>query len=82
MPCYEYRCRKCGTLRDEFHRHEEVIYAKCHQCNTSMDRIISAPNFILPVYRHSELVEKKDAGEKGLQESQRHYTEKLNLIDE
>lgn len=52
------------------------------QCGARMERIISAPNFILPVYRHSELVEKKDAGEKGLQESQQHYTEKLNIIDE
>jgi putative FmdB family regulatory protein len=84
MPCYEYRCRKCGQLREEFHRHEEIVYLKCYQCNGAMDRIISAPNFILPVYRHSELIEKNDGGSKDKDkfESRKHYTEKLNLIKE
>jgi putative FmdB family regulatory protein len=72
MPIYQYRCRTCGELRDEWHKHEEVVFMHC-QCGDRMDRIISAPNVIMPVYRAEELVNKKDGGN-----AEQDYKRKLN----
>jgi hypothetical protein len=43
-----------------------------------MVRLISAPNFVLPVYRHEELVNKKDTA--NAEHCEKEYTRKLNLI--
>lgn len=70
MPIYEYRCLNCGAVRDEWHKHDEIVAVIC--CDLLMERQISAPNFILPVYRAEELVKKKDGGD-----AERDYKRKL-----
>ena len=71
MPIFEYQCEKCNNLKDEWHKHDDVIIVTC-KCGTQMDRLISAPNIVMPVYRPEELVKKKDT-----KNAEQDYTRKL-----
>jgi putative FmdB family regulatory protein len=73
MPIYEYKCNRCHALCDILHKMDEEPLIKCHSCGKKMKRQISAPNFILPVYRPEELLRKKDT-----KHSERDYKRKLS----
>ena len=73
MPIYEYRCKECKAVCDIMHKMDEEPFIKCYTCGRKMKRMISAPNFILPVYRAEELVRKKDT-----KHAERDYTRKLS----
>lgn len=59
MPVYEFKCMKCGAVRDEYHKNREVQEAKC-VCGGPMRRLVSAPNFRISVNRPEDLFKKKD----------------------
>jgi putative FmdB family regulatory protein len=47
MPIYEYRCRDCDNVFEEWHRGYEEKEITCPQCNGVARRLISNTAFIL-----------------------------------
>lgn len=73
MPVYEYKCDECHALCDITHPMDCEEIHRCHTCGRKMRRLISAPAFIMPVYRAEELLKKKDT-----KNSERDYAQKLS----
>ena len=46
MPTYQYRCPKCGDY-DVTQRITESAFSNCATCNSPVERLISAANFVL-----------------------------------
>lgn len=46
MPTYQYRCPKCGDY-DVTQRITESALSTCATCNSPVERLISAANFVL-----------------------------------
>ena len=47
MPIYEYKCEKCGKIKDYLFPTTFKDSVKCSDCEINMDRIISAGSFRL-----------------------------------
>lgn len=41
MPTYEYKCRKCGNLFDQFQKMTAKAAAKCPKCGAKAERQLS-----------------------------------------
>lgn len=46
-PLYEYFCDKCKIMKEIRHRISENPEIICERCGSKMNRLISAPSFIL-----------------------------------
>lgn len=44
MPMYEYRCKRCETIFEEYQGINDKPLKKCPHCNGNVVRLISAPN--------------------------------------
>lgn len=47
MPIYEYRCRDCEQIFEEWQRNHEDVEAPCPVCGGEAQRIISNTSFVL-----------------------------------
>ncbi|MDR2502813.1 MAG: zinc ribbon domain-containing protein, partial [Deltaproteobacteria bacterium] len=48
MPIYEYRCKECHQVFEEWTRHaDEVETPRCPVCDSPSERIISNTTFVL-----------------------------------
>lgn len=48
MPIYEYRCDKCDTVFEEWHKHaDNMLEEPCPQCHSPAHRQISNTSFVL-----------------------------------
>lgn len=46
MRCFDYRCNKCGFVKEERVKDLEQVVI-CTECEEQMERLFSAPPFIL-----------------------------------
>lgn len=48
MPIYEYGCKTCGTVFEEWHQHaDDVVELPCPKCAQKAHRLISNTSFVL-----------------------------------
>lgn len=48
MPIYEYGCKACGTVFEEWHQHaDDVQEEPCPKCKHAAHRLISNTSFVL-----------------------------------
>ena len=45
MPAYEYKCKACGTIKEETHSVKEDPFVICPYCMCGMTRQCSAVHF-------------------------------------
>lgn len=46
MPIYEYQCKDCGIVVEEFHGAHEKIQKKCESCGADLRRIFSPAGIV------------------------------------
>lgn len=44
MPNYDYKCSKCGSIKEVTHRMSEEPKVECDKCESVMSKIPSIPN--------------------------------------
>jgi putative FmdB family regulatory protein len=48
MPIYEYRCKQCNKVFEEWHRHvDDDLSHPCPECRGAAERIVSNSTFVL-----------------------------------
>ena len=48
MPTYDYKCKECSSVQEEFHSISSNLEIKCKVCNIECEKIFSSEgNFVL-----------------------------------
>ncbi len=65
MPTYSYRCPQCGFGYDKFQKISDTTLAKCPECGTRGERVITGGAGLLFKGSGFYITDYKRAGEKG-----------------
>lgn len=61
MPLYEFQCKKCNYIFEEFFKPRTVLAMECPKCKGLAEKVISKSNFVVNGHNAKNGYSKKGA---------------------